>query len=81
MHLPEELRVEGNGYVLRGSESHIFIFASSSKLKSTERKPWDYGKTLNLAWGTKSIQPCPDKWSFIFEVASFNVESNPQLEN
>ncbi|KAF8960313.1 hypothetical protein BDZ97DRAFT_2060702 [Flammula alnicola] len=32
-----------------------------------KRKTWNYGKTLKLKWGEKTVRPCEDKWTFIFE--------------
>lgn len=84
--LPTEIRVEGKGYVLHGSESPRYIVKISSRIMriiilttpfflvpltvNIERKAWVYGKSLQLKWGEICVRPCEDKWVFVFEVIS-----------
>lgn len=81
--LPQEIKIAGKGYVLKGSKCiHHFIFLdlTSIFLINLGRKPWSYGRTLapRLRWddesqsddpasGCATIRPCQDKWMFIFE--------------
>lgn len=29
-------------------------------------KPWAYGKSIRLAWGTQELVPAEEKWQFEF---------------
>jgi hypothetical protein len=44
-------------------------------------KPWAFGKTLDMGWGSEKVLACKDKWMFYFKVDSNSTETGIDRNN
>ncbi|KJA25641.1 hypothetical protein HYPSUDRAFT_199756 [Hypholoma sublateritium FD-334 SS-4] len=43
------------------------------------RKTWEYGKTLQLAWGANELETGLEKWTFVFKVVPERLHPAEQI--